>query len=139
MTFQRAQQATHLLSCQFVLLPCVNGCGENVPRRDLNEHLTVCPRQLLTCNITFEPKSPLGVTERCGAQVRRMDLSEHRQTCSLRTVQCAEKCGVIMCARDAPTHNCVSFLALEHASSRGQMTARVAALEAQVAFRNIFF
>ena len=39
----------HLLVCQYVLIPCPNGCGETHGRDEIKSHLKVCQLEVVNC------------------------------------------------------------------------------------------
>ena len=43
------EREAHQQHCGFVEVPCPNGCGSQVPRRQLERHRVVCPRRLVQC------------------------------------------------------------------------------------------
>lgn len=58
--------AKHLQECGFHLVPCPQGCGESMPRRDLRAHAAVCANSFETCSI-------------CGEAVRAGEMAVHRR------------------------------------------------------------
>lgn len=92
-------------SCKFLVTPCSNMCGKNVPITQLDEHYKVCPRRPYVCKFCgyegiFEDMSskhwavcdnyPLPCSNRCGAlDIKRKDLSAHKEfDCPLELVPC---------------------------------------------------
>ena len=61
----------HTQSCTHYPIPCPNNCDvETIPRCGVEEHLSVCPLQLVEC--TFREAG-------CGIKVARRDLKQHME------------------------------------------------------------
>ena len=99
----------HLLTCGYALLPCTNRCKNGTDpvkmlRKDLDDHLTKCPRRQFPCQhcneygeykerTTTHLKTCPKVEVQCPngpCQVRflRCDVATHRSTCQYERVPC---------------------------------------------------
>lgn len=68
----------HLGSCQWCVVPCPHGCGEEMQRSDLTTHTAACERNRVSCDI-------------CGEQVRPHDLDKHNKDEAERHVELLRK------------------------------------------------
>ena len=100
----------HLKECGFTLLRCPNECTEEekILRRDLDNHLIVCPNRQCECphckatgrycDITtthlgtcLEVKV-ICINLECEAKMLRRNLSDHLKTCEFTLIHCPNKC-----------------------------------------------
>lgn len=133
-------------SCPYVRIDCTKGCGEVVPRRDLDSHLTVsCSRRSITCTycdlegpfdfITDKhtklcPKVPLPCPNRCPAgKFLREDMPTHISECPLQIIECGFRsfgCEEAVFRRDLDSHMSSQqthhlLLAMEKVSDMGRL------------------
>ncbi len=63
-------QSSHLgLQCKYHPIGCLNNCGATIRRCDVDQHLEVCPNQVVPC-----PFMPAGCSSQC---IRRKDMRTH--------------------------------------------------------------
>ena len=95
---------THDRKCKFSLAECTNGCGKQVSRRKIEEHLAGdCPLRSYQCqfcgeegshrHITEEhqpscPEFPLECPNNCGQEMKRKELVGHIDACPREKVPC---------------------------------------------------
>ncbi len=79
--------------CQYVLLPCPNGCNEKVSRKDIKKHSKeTCKQRKVTC-------------EYCGISTAYYLLKQHIEECEKCPVTCSRNCTKdYMLRRDLQNH-----------------------------------
>ena len=92
-------------NCLYVRIECTNSCGDVIPRKELQSHLTdACSRRPIKCThcdlegpldfITDEhqkscPKVPLSCPNHCPAsKILREDMAVHLNECPLQIIEC---------------------------------------------------
>ena len=99
----------HLLTCGYALLPCTNQCKNGTDpvkmlRKDLDDHLTKCPRRQFPCQHCNEkgeyeermtthlktcPKVKVQCSNgRCQVSIPRCEVASHRSICLYERVPC---------------------------------------------------
>ena len=108
--------------CKYVSVPCRNGCGKKIQRRNLAHHVLVsCPRREEECKhcstvggyqfITGRhkklcPKLPLPCPNKCQSdKINREDIAAHRKICPLEMVWCKHGCNVQIARKDQESHD----------------------------------
>ena len=100
-----SERYVHREACLFVEVPCTNGCGVSILKKELQNHKAKqCPRRNLTCqycNGLYEyikikdhmdecTSFPLDCPKKCGhAKIQRKDLLDHIKECPLELVKCS--------------------------------------------------
>ena len=99
----------HLRECGFALLRCTNECTkeERILRRDLDNHLIVCPNRQYECpdceatgrycdmtnHVDTCPQVKVCCSNlKCESKVLRCNLSDHLKTCEFTLIPCPNKC-----------------------------------------------
>ena len=98
---------------------CTNGCGQQVKRKDLSEHLrSECLLRTYKCEHCGYEKTYLAVTNHykacnnyplpcligCGATIMRKDAAAHHNECLHVKISCPKGCGATIMRKDATTH-----------------------------------
>ena len=84
---------THRSTCQYTLLPCSNQCKDEKGvalryyRKDLDEHLAVCPYRKTTC-------------PHCEVTVMHVNIPSHDAVCTKKVVQCSNADCTVTMPRD---------------------------------------
>ena len=122
------QLSRHLQSadgCQYVSQPCPQGCGKQVRRGLLTDHLLTAgcllvwkkcehcsdlvPDESMEAHInTSCPSYPLTCPNQCGATVKRAQLPHHDRECPLSVVDCPFKeagCSAVMERKEITHHH----------------------------------
>ena len=119
-----AMTASHFMSeegCPFVVVECLNKCGEKLPRKELKVHInTVCRLREVKCQYCHQTGSyesvmtehydqcreiPIACTNSCGKLVSRNTLQAHLQNeCSSRCPFHRVGCSATIAYRDLETH-----------------------------------
>ena len=76
--------------CQFVLLSCSLGCGKNAMRRDMDNHVKMCPRREVPC-------------QHCDGKFEHQHMEEHYDNdCPQFPMMCPQDCGeeLVRCQKD---------------------------------------
>ncbi|XP_065846661.1 TNF receptor-associated factor 6-like [Oscarella lobularis] len=124
--------------CQFVLLSCSLGCGKNAMRRDMDNHVKMCPRREVPCqhcNGKFEhqhmeehydndcPQFPMMCPQDCGEKLVRCQKDDHvavEGTCPNTNMKCAFEdagCSFVGKRKDMGQHtkeNLETHLTMSH-------------------------
>uniref|UniRef100_A0A1X7V4I0 RING-type E3 ubiquitin transferase n=1 Tax=Amphimedon queenslandica TaxID=400682 RepID=A0A1X7V4I0_AMPQE len=97
---------THLNSCTYQLVPCINGCGEKIRRSALKTHLTGnCTKRMVNCKYCKQrgrhqlitssnhlnecPDLPFQCSnEGCNEKISRRSLASHNETCPKAIIPC---------------------------------------------------
>ena len=109
--------------CLYIMLPCPNGCGEDMFRVGIDQHDTNdCPKRQEKClhcgksgwyvEMNKEhpqqcPLYPLHCPRECGATIARIDLPSHQTVCPMQQVECPFKdagCSVNLLRQDEEEH-----------------------------------
>ena len=115
----------HRKICQLEIVRCLNNCGEQFKRQDLNTHMeTECPNRIVECphcdilglhswisgpeHRNLCPKLPIPCHNKCEVgSVPREDMETHRKECPLEKIQCDYHnvgCEVRMARKDQEKH-----------------------------------
>ena len=107
------------LSSEMSRTDCTNGCGQQVKRKDLSEHLrNKCFLQTYKCEHCGYKKTYLAVTNHynicynyplpcptgCGATIMRKDATAHQNECPHAEVVCLNGCGATIMRKDIAVH-----------------------------------
>ncbi len=99
------ERYTHRDDCLFVEVPCTNGCGVSILKKELQNHTAKqCPKKIVACQYCdglYEdikirdhmdkcPSFPLDCPRKCGhAKIQRKDLLDHKKECPFELVKCS--------------------------------------------------
>ena len=99
----RHTEASHIRDhCPETLVACLHGCGEQIPRKELDRHAAICPRVMVACGD-------------CTARMARCEVSSHDEKCPAKMVPCTH-CGVEYKRREIEDHDAVCDAAPVHCS-----------------------
>ena len=120
----RESMEEHRKVCPFEPVGCSKGCGKNIQRQHLANHIyNQCPLRKITCqfcDITGEyqfitqqhkdecPKVPLPCPNKCSATILRKNMKAHRKVCPLEIMQCefhGVGCETRLARRDFKRHH----------------------------------
>ena len=99
---------SHLETCGFALVPCANGCKEQIMRSEHTSHCTeVCPLRSHTCEhcqskgtykkmtgghlFTCPDLKVLCPNNGCGDSIKRREMASHRLACPYEIIDCPYK------------------------------------------------
>lgn len=82
----------HLGVCSMVMVSCENKCGKEIPRKNLQEHLsTECSKRLLVC-------------EYCRTEMEAETIDQHHSSCTKHLTDCPLSRGTIVARENMKEH-----------------------------------
>ncbi len=143
------QPEKQLDGCQFVEIDCIHNCGDQLQRRNIQNHqIKDCPKRPFGCEHCHDYKStfddvtnnhwpvcgsfPVPCPNQCGSTIQRQNIDSHvADECPLTTINCDFHhvgCAVKLPRQDMPEHQRenllthISLLATSHAKQQAEIT-----------------
>ncbi len=147
------QPEKQLDGCQFVKINCIHNCGDQLQRRNIQNHqISNCLKRPFDCERCHDYRStyddvannhwpvcgsfPVPCPNQCGSTIQRQNIDSHvADECPLTTINCDFHhvgCAVKLPRQDMPEHQRenllthISLLATSHAKQQDEITRLVA-------------